>query len=81
MVDHASLVDAAVQLLELEEGVRSSPSEQLLTVQEPTFDAWHRDLYRLQELVTYNQLLMVPRSLMDAHRGRSSCRSQRPSTR
>ncbi len=56
LVDYASSVDAAARLLELEEGARSSLGEQSLTVQESTFDAWQRDLYRLQALVTYNQL-------------------------
>ncbi|MDP9485125.1 MAG: DUF3320 domain-containing protein, partial [Actinomycetota bacterium] len=56
LVDQAAAVDAAAELLELEEGALSSLGAQALTAQESVFDSWHRGLHRLRALVAYNQL-------------------------
>ncbi|MDP9440396.1 MAG: DUF3320 domain-containing protein [Actinomycetota bacterium] len=62
LVEHASSLAAAAQTLGLTEDVRSSLENQPLTAQESSFDAWHRNLDRLQPLVSYNQLSEVCRA-------------------
>jgi hypothetical protein len=56
LVNHASATDEAARLLKFEGEARSSLADQSLLTQEADFDSWHRNLDRLRELVTYNQL-------------------------
>jgi len=56
LLDQGSAVARVAEVLEFADEIRSALEEEHLSVQEATFDAWHRHLDQLQSLVTYNQL-------------------------
>ena len=56
LVEQGSSVGEVSRQVELPDDVGASLMEQTLVAQESTFDAWHRNLERLQPLAAYNRL-------------------------